>query len=137
MNARGLVALIFTVGLSTQIPALSVAAVLPIPLIQSVTNAPNPFDSRRGGLEGQTQLSFVLVADSTVQVTVYDLFGFKVREWGFRPGEEGGRAGQNNVVWDGTNAMGQHVSKGGYIARIVVTTAAGTSTTRRKIGVIH
>ena len=110
---------------------------LPSPIIQNVTNAPNPFDSRRPGLEGQTQISYVLIADSNVRVTVYDLFGVKVRTWAFNSGDDGGRAGQNQFSWDGTNAQGQKVAKGGYLALIAVDNPTATAKTIRKIGVIH
>ena len=110
---------------------------LPEPLISDVINAPNPFDSRRSGIHGMTQLSYTLAHDSPVTVTLYDLFGHRVREWSFRPGEQGGREGSNQLLWDGTNASGQKVSKGGYLAQIEVESNGTIATVLRKIGVIH
>lgn len=112
-------------------------AALPAPLIQNVINAPNPFDSRRGGLEGQTRISYSLLENAQVCITLYDLLGHRVREWRFSAGESGGLLGDNNIQWDGTNEWGQKVSKGGYLARIQVDGPAGSTTTLRKIGVIH
>jgi hypothetical protein len=55
----------------------------------------------------------------------------------FTPGDNGGRAGANYVIWDGRNGFGAFVSKGGYVANIKVKSPTGTATTTRKIGVIH
>ena len=107
------------------------------PLIQNVSNAPNPFDSRRGGLEGQTQITYELADASAVHVTVYDLFGFKVQEWNFSAGSAGGQTGRNGFLWDGRNSAGTPVAKGGYLAYIEVVGPQGTAKTIRKIGVIH
>ena len=117
--------------LSSQVPTL------PEPIISDVSNAPNPFDSRKGGLEGQTQISYSLIQDVPVRVTLYDLLGFRVRQWSFSAGQNGGRLGTNRFLWDGTNETGQKVSKGGYIAQIEIETPESVVTVIRKIGVIH
>jgi hypothetical protein len=103
-------------------------------------NYPNPVDTRKGGQEGRTTISYILASDAEVEITVYDLLGYRVMHWNFQAGEEGGRQGANRVPpngWDGTNEAGQKVSKGGYLAQIKVSGAAGSSTVIRKIGIIH
>ena len=113
---------------------------LPKEVISQVSNYPNPVDIRLGGEEGKTYIVYVLNEDAEVVLTIYDLLGYKVREWTFKPGQEGGRKGANRVPpegWDGTNAAGQKVSKGGYIAQIKVKSSKGIVTAIRKIGVIH
>jgi hypothetical protein len=120
-----------------QLPGMGFSRALPQPLITDLTNAPNPFDSRKGGLEGQTQISYQLVHDSKVSLEIYDLFGRKVREWSFHPGNSGGQSGVNHVMWDGTDSNGRKVSKGGYLAEIVIETPEATVTAVRKIGLIH
>ena len=110
---------------------------LPRPLISDVTNYPNPFDSRKGGLEGQTQISYHLNQNAPVTVTLFDLLGFRVRRWQFSAGENGGREGVNTFAWDGTNETGRKVSKGGYLAQIEVDLPGAAVTVIRKIGVIH
>jgi len=122
----------FVAPLAAQMPGS-----LPAPLIQNVINAPNPFDSRRGGLEGQTRISYSLLENAKVSITIYDLLGHRVQEWHFGSGDPGGLTGNNNVLWDGTNQAGQKVSKGGYLARIQVESTLGSTATLRKIGVIH
>lgn len=110
---------------------------LPAEIISQVTNAPNPFDSRQGGLEGKTQISYRLAHDYPVQVTIYDLLGRPVRRWEFQPGQEGGLSGSNSLLWDGSNETGQKVAKGGYLAQIEVEAGGAVATALRKIGVIH
>ena len=102
-----------------------------------MTNYPNPFDSRKSGLEGETTIAYSLAQDSKVSMVLYDLLGYRVRGWAFHPGEMGAKLGSNQVLWDGTNEAGQKVSKGGYMAEIQVETPNTTATVIRKIGVIH
>jgi hypothetical protein len=110
---------------------------LPLPVITDLSNAPNPFDSRQGGLLGQTRISYELAQDAKVTIEIYTLLGSKVRGWDFTPGANGAQKGFNSVMWDGTNGAGQKVSKGGYLAQVVVETPQTTATAIRKIGVIH
>jgi hypothetical protein len=110
---------------------------IPQPLISDVTNYPNPFDSRKAGLEGQTQIAYRLANNAPVTVTLFDLMGFRVRRWQFSAGQNGGQEGANVFPWDGTNEMGQKVSKGGYLAQIEVNLPGATVTVIRKIGLIH
>ncbi|MEN3013788.1 MAG: hypothetical protein ABDH23_04130 [Endomicrobiia bacterium] len=113
---------------------------LPEEVISQVSNYPNPVDIRLGGEEGRTYIVYLLNQDAEVTLTIYDLLGFKVREWTFQPGQEGGKKGANRVPeggWDGTNQAGQKVSKGGYIAQIKVKSTKGVITAIRKIGVIR
>src|SRR5258706_2783040 len=120
------------------IPRLpSIADPLPAPLITDVSNAPNPFDSRKAGVEGQTQIMYTLANDVPVRVTLYDLLGFRVRRWDFLAGQNGGQSGMNHLFWDGTNENGRKDSKGGYLAQIEIETPDTVVTVIRKIGVIH
>ena len=122
---------------SSRTPNPSLNSQLPTPLITDVSNAPNPFDSRKGGMQGQTRISYTLSQDAPVRITLYDLLGFRVRRWDFSAGQNGGRAGSNAFQWDGTNEAGQKVSKGGYLAQIEIETPQAVATVIRKIGVIH
>src|SRR4051812_43909180 len=45
----------------TPLSAPSAASALPGAILMDLTNAPNPFDSRKAGLEGQTEISYTLV----------------------------------------------------------------------------
>ncbi|HOW89495.1 MAG TPA: hypothetical protein PL037_04365, partial [Elusimicrobiales bacterium] len=106
-------------------------------VLSAVTNYPNPVDTRKGGAEGKTNISYTLGFDADVTITLYDLLGYMVKEYKFSSGSEGGRAGPNVVVWDGRNDLGSFVSKGGYIARVKASGSKGSAIIIRKIGVIH
>lgn len=101
-------------------------------IIEKLSNYPNPFDSR----VEETVITYQLSYDLPVRIRIVDLFGIPVREFSFSPGDVGARAGENIVRWDGTDASGQKVSKGGYICQVIV---EGERPSRgiRKIGVIH
>ena len=101
-------------------------------LIEGLSNYPNPFNSRTEN----TSIVYQLPQDIPVRVRIYDLFGFQVREYDFGPGEMGGRMGQNTIAWDGTDASGQKVAKGGYVC-MVMTQGDLSARGVRKIGVIH
>ncbi len=117
--------------------SISPPSALPTPVITDLSNTPNPFDSRLNGLSGQTALSYTLAGDYNVTITLYDLVGYRVRSWDYKPGENGGRVGPNTVLWDGTSEDGRKVAKGGYLAEIQIETPQTTVTAIRKIGVIH
>ncbi|MCX7716131.1 MAG: hypothetical protein N2Z73_01785, partial [Endomicrobia bacterium] len=92
------------------------------------------------GEEWKTYIVYVLNQDAEVTLTLYDLLGYKVKEWTFKAGQPGGKKGANKVPqegWDGTNEAGQKVAKGGYIAQIKVKSSKGVITAIRKIGVIR
>jgi hypothetical protein len=113
---------------------------LPSEVISAVSNYPNPVDTRKGGMNGRTFITYLLASDAQVDITIYDLLGYRVIGWSFPAGSLGGQQGPNAVPpggWDGTNESGQKVSKGGYLAQIKVGGAAGSTTVIRKIGVIH
>lgn len=101
-------------------------------LLEGLTNYPNPFHSR----SESTSIAYQLPADVPVKVRIYDLFGYRVKEFNFYPGEMGGRSGQNTIAWDGTDESGDKVAKGGYVCQVTV---EGDQPARavRKIGVIH
>jgi hypothetical protein len=106
-------------------------------ILSNVRNYPNPVDTRKSGPEGKTAITYMLESSAEVTITIYDLLGYVVREFSFSAGSEGGKPGFNSVVWDGKNALGGFVSKGGYIVRVKASSSRGNKTILRKVGVIH
>lgn len=98
-------------------------------VLRLVTNYPNPFDSR----SGYTTIVYNLVTDSTVKVTIYDLFGNQVRQY---PSLHE-TAGLQQLVWDGTDDDNRKVAKGGYICVVDISSEEVQYVAQRKIGVIH
>jgi len=118
-------------------PSAPAATSLPDEVISSVSNFPNPVDTRKGGEEAKTNIVYILNQDAEVTITVYDLLGYEVMNWSFSPGQEGGKRGANRVPWDGSNEAGDKVAKGGYIVHIKVKSDRGVVTAIRKVGIIH
>src|SRR3989344_5336740 len=85
-------------------------------LLEGLTNYPNPFNSRSEA----TFIAYELPQDLPVKVRIYDLFGYRVREFVFAPGDTGARQGQNRISWDGTDETGQKVAKGGHVCQVTV-----------------
>ena len=94
-------------------------------------------DTRKGGVEGRTAITYTLNDDAEVTITLYDLLGYVVKEYHFATGADGGKAGPNFVFWDGKNELGGFVSKGGYIVRVKASSSKGSKVIMRKIGIIH
>ncbi|MEN8006954.1 MAG: hypothetical protein ABFS42_08055 [Candidatus Krumholzibacteriota bacterium] len=99
----------------------------------SLTNYPNPFHPD----ETPTTISYKLKDNASVRMRIYTLSGGLVLDTQFASGDEGGRAGDNFVTWDGRNGNNENVASGGYILFIE---AEGNGATmhvmRRKIGVV-
>lgn len=66
-------------------------------------NYPNPFNP-------QTNISFVLPRSSAVRLEIYDLLGRRIALLA----DDRMPAGNHNIVWDGTDFDGNHVSSGIY-----------------------
>ncbi|MCB0270602.1 MAG: multicopper oxidase domain-containing protein [Calditrichaeota bacterium] len=81
-------------------------------------NYPNPFNP-------ETTIQFGLPADNKVTLAVYNLSGQLVRNLI----NNDVPAGQHQVVWDGTNEIGDKVASGIYIYRL----KAGTAVQSRKM----
>jgi hypothetical protein len=98
-----------------------------------ITNYPNPFHPN----ESATTIAYVLDDNARVRMRIYTLSGGLVLDREFAAGDEGGRAGLNEVPWDGTNGDGERVASGGYVLFLE---AEGNGATlhemRRKIGVV-
>jgi len=106
---------------------------IPSARLDSLTNYPNPFDSRKAS----TFIAYELESDADVFVRVYDLFGISVKKWQMLSGQEGARSGTNRLRWDGRNDRGNFVSAGGYICQVIVESGSSRVQGIRKIGVIH
>ena len=97
--------------------------------ISDASAYPNPFDSRQRSVN----IHYVLNASADVSIKIFSVFGRSIKQLSFPPGGAGGSPGSNTVQWDGTDASGQKVSKGIYLAVI----EANGSKSVLKIGVIH
>ncbi len=67
-------------------------------------NYPNPFNP-------ETEISFYLQEDATIELTVYNLLGQEIKTLAI--GEKS--SGQHTVIWDATDANGNQVPTGTYV----------------------
>ncbi|MBW2507064.1 MAG: hypothetical protein JRE81_00390, partial [Deltaproteobacteria bacterium] len=83
-------------------------------------------------------IAYKLDDNATVSLRIFTLSGGLVFEETYTAGAAGGRAGLNEVVWDGRNGDGDYVATGGYV---LLVKAEGTGETlhtmRRKIAVVR
>jgi hypothetical protein len=70
-------------------------------------NFPNPFNS-------STAIQYDLILDSHVKLTVYNIFGQKVKTLL----DENQSAGSHSAIWDGTNALNAIIASGVYFYKI-------------------
>lgn len=90
----------------------------PHPRFGLAQNWPNPFNS-------STTIRFTLPRPSAYVLAVYDLAGRLVRRFA-----GAGATGDQLIVWDGTDAAGQHVGSGQYVYQL---RAAGFTETRKML----
>jgi len=91
-----------------------------IPLDFSLNqNYPNPFNPT-------THITFDLPVRSPLHLAIYDITGRIVKEWQFN----NHKAGRHEIVWNGTNHLGQPISTGVYILRMK---ADGFTDTRKMV----
>jgi len=115
-------------------PVLRVVLEKPVSLITEQSVFPNPVRLRE---HGSVNIAYNLSTNSTVKITIYDIFGRVVRRMECKPGENGGRFGENYVSWDGKNEQGEKVSTGMYICIIEGTDGNSSERKITKIGVIR
>ncbi|HFE54002.1 MAG TPA: T9SS type A sorting domain-containing protein [Bacteroidetes bacterium] len=90
--------------------------------IRDVLNYPNPFSM-------ETQFTFMLTRDATVNVQVFTLAGRKVYE----TGPIACARGYTALPWDGLDAEGDELANGVYLYRIVAKTEKAKAETIGKL----
>jgi hypothetical protein len=83
-------------------------------LYEAPHNYPNPFAPDRE----RTTISYVLDRDGEVAIDIFTLFGDRVWSQQLAAGANGGRAGLNEVSWDGRNGNGDAIRNGVYLCRV-------------------
>ncbi|MEA3492847.1 MAG: Ig-like domain-containing protein [Candidatus Margulisiibacteriota bacterium] len=76
---------------------------------------PNPFDP---GIETAT-ISYSLSRSSNVELRFFDLSGNQIAKQNYTSSQDGGKAGYNEVTWDGRSGNGNIVGNGIYIYIII------------------
>jgi len=77
-------------------------------------NYPNPFNPETG-----TNIGYILSKAGNIQITIHDLMGNQIAKLEYSTGQNGGRAGYNEVAWNGKSASGALAGNGIYIYLII------------------
>lgn len=97
-----------------------------------VINSPNPFDPA----SGQTTIYYNLPKDSDVEVYIFSISGNLLWKTSFLAGSDGGRPGENKLIWDGISSFGDMLSTGVYFVHIMEK-GTGKTMAKGKISVIR
>lgn len=92
-------------------------------------NYPNPFNA---GSE-DTAISYLLSRNSNITLSIHDLSGTTIAKKTYSTGSAGGRAGYNEVAWDGRSDAGDVAGNGIYVYLII---ADGKVVSRGKLTVL-
>ncbi len=79
-----------------------------IAAVASLTAAPNPFNP-------QTEIRFILPAETEVNLAIFDVRGREVRS--LLTGSQG--VGEHAIIWDGRDGAGRAQPSGVYLARLI------------------
>jgi hypothetical protein len=85
-------------------------------VVGPVLNYPNPFSPARGV---GTSIAYTLKSDFEVTLYIYDIGAHLVFKKSYPQGGEGGRAGYNEVYWNGKNVYGEYVPNGIFVVKLV------------------
>ena len=80
-----------------------------------VISEKNPFDPGTG----PTNLKYTLSQDHEIMIFIFDIRGQKIWQYVAAAGAVGGKAGVNEVPWDGMTAFRSSASNGVYLVRVV------------------
>ncbi len=86
-------------------------------MIGPPVNFPNPFSP----LSGQkTSIAYTLTTDCNITIYIFDIRGATVWKRSYLAFEEGGKAGYNEIIWNGISDFREVLGNGIYIAKITV-----------------
>lgn len=81
-----------------------------------VLNYPNPFNPAAGET---TSIEYSLTAAAGVTIYIFNVINQPVKRISCPSGQSGGRAGYNQVVWDGYTDFNELAANDAYVARVV------------------
>lgn len=85
-------------------------------MIGDPLNYPNPFSPLKGE---KTYFAYVLSRDAEITIFLYNILGQPLWKKTFRAGEEGGKAGYNEMGWGALSDFGDILGNGIYIYKFV------------------
>lgn len=100
-------------------------------VVGAVLPYPNPYDPDKGSVK----ITYNLAGDAGIKIYIFNLTGQLVWTNVYAAGSNGGKAGYNEVLWNGADSFGSVVGNGIFPVRIV-NSANGTVIGRSKIAVL-
>ncbi|MFA6583484.1 MAG: clostripain-related cysteine peptidase [Elusimicrobiaceae bacterium] len=82
-------------------------------LLSDLSSYPNPFAALKGE---KAKIHYALDTDRECRIRIYNTAGQLVWDHTSYAGSDGGKAGPNEVLWDGHNGDGKSVGRGIYLA---------------------
>lgn len=101
-----------------------------VDIIGTPINYPNPFNPDAA----PTKIKFKLTADAPIMLYIHNINGVRIWEKQYPSGSAGGKAGVNEVLWDGYTVFSEEVSNGIYVYQI---TSGGRTLATGKIAVFR
>jgi len=100
--------------------------------LSRLSNYPNPFNSNND----DTTIYYYLNQNKNLTIKIYNIFGKKMYERNCFAGELGGKAGANELIWNGTDQSGNKMPMGSY-PMVVYDAETKELLDQRVIGIIH
>lgn len=97
-----------------------------------LVNYPNPFNP----LNGSTTIVYKLDSDANTSVLIFNITHELMWKYDFVSGSNGGKAGDNSVIWNGYNAFAEMAGNGIYFCE-VINRASGKVLAKGKIAVFR
>ncbi|MBU0629799.1 MAG: hypothetical protein KKC80_02640 [Candidatus Margulisbacteria bacterium] len=100
--------------------------------IALILNSPNPFDPARES----TTIMYKLNSDANVTAVIFSMTADRLWRRDYLAGTNGGRSGDNSLVWNGISDFGEMASNGVYLVH-VIDKSSGKTLARGKVAVIR
>lgn len=98
-------------------------------LTAPILNYPNPFSPP----SQPTTICYSLSENADINIYIFDITNHLTKKFSLKSGSNGGIAGINNITWEGVSEVGDVVSNGVYILKII---ASGKLIGKSKIAVL-
>lgn len=91
-----------------------------VEVIGRVYNYPNPFKPlSTDPSQNTTTIAYTLNVDAPVSIIIYDITGHQVHMATYGKSLEGGKAGINQITWNGKSLFNEAVGNGMYVYKII------------------
>lgn len=85
-------------------------------VVKPIESDKNPFTPSTGA----TAIKFSLSKDADMTIYIFNIRGERIWEYRAKAGEEGGKVGENRVLWDGLTAFREYASAGVYLVHLTI-----------------